>query len=193
MANLTFDSLLSLKDYEKQREQIKTDVIKHKKHRSVMIGEHIILLFEDFKTIRYQVQEMLRIEKITQQEDVEDELSAYTPLIPDGNNLKATMLIMYPNVSQRKKMLTKLNSIENEVWICADNLKRVFAISDEDLERSNERKTSAVHFLRFQFDEEYIKSIKSAKKISIGINHLDYEFSTELSDNIAESLLDDLD
>jgi len=193
MANLTFDSLLSLKDYEKQREQIKTDVIKHKKHRSVMIGEHIILLFEDFKTIRYQVQEMLRIEKITQQEDVEDELSAYTPLIPDGNNLKATMLIMYPNVSQRKKMLTKLNGIENEVWICADNLKRVFAISDEDLERSNERKTSAVHFLRFQFDEEYIKSIKSAKKISIGINHLDYEFSTELSDNIAESLLDDLD
>ena len=193
MANLTFDSLLSLKDYEKQREQIKTDVIKHKKHRSVMIGEHIILLFEDFKTIRYQVQEMLRIEKISQQEDVEDELSAYTPLIPDGNNLKATMLIMYPNVSQRKKMLTKLNGIENEVWICADNLKRVFAISDEDLERSNERKTSAVHFLRFQFDEEYIKSIKSAKKISIGINHLDYEFSTELSDNIAESLLDDLD
>ena len=193
MANLTFDSLLSLKDYEKQREKIKTDVIQHKKHRSVMIGEHIILLFEDFKTIRYQVQEMLRIEKISQQEDVEDELSAYTPLIPDGNNLKATMLIMYPNVSQRKKMLTKLNGIENEVWICADNLKRVFAISDEDLERSNERKTSAVHFLRFQFDEEYIESIKSAKKISIGINHLDYEFSTELSDNIAESLLDDLD
>ena len=193
MEILTFDSLLSLKDYEKQREKIKTDVIQHKKHRSVMIGEHIILLFEDFKTIRYQVQEMLRIEKITKQEDVEDELGAYTPLIPDGNNLKATMLIMYPNVSQRKKMLTKLNSIENEVWICADNLKRVFAISDEDLERSNERKTSAVHFLRFQFDEEYIESIKSANKISIGTNHSDYEFSTELSDNIAESLLDDLD
>ena len=135
----------------------------------------------------------LKIEKITKKEDVEDELGAYTPLIPDGNNLKATMLIMYPNVSQRKKMLTKLNGIENEVWICADNLKRVFAIADEDLERSNERKTSAVHFLRFQFDEEYIKSIKNAKNISIGTNHSDYEFSTELSDNIAESLLDDLD
>ena len=193
MENLTFDSLLSLKDYDEKREQIRTDVIKHKKHRSVMIGEHIILLFEDFKTIHYQVQEMLRIEKITKKEDVEDELGAYTPLIPDGNNLKATMLIMYPNVSQRKKMLTKLNGIENEVWICADNLKRVFAIADEDLERSNERKTSAVHFLRFQFDEEYIKSIKNAKNISIGTNHSDYEFSTELSDNIAESLLDDLD
>ena len=103
------------------------------------------------------------------------------------------MLIMYPNVSQRKQMLTKLNGIENEVWICVDNLKRVFAISDEDLERSNEKKTSAVHFLRFQFDDEYIKSIKTAKKISIGTNHSDYEFSTELSDNIIQSLLEDLD
>ena len=193
MKNLTQDSLLSLEDYEKQREQIKTDVINHKKHRSVMIGEHIILLFEDFTTIRYQVQEMLRIEKITNKEDIIEELSAYTPLIPDGNNLKATMLIMYPDVIQRKQMLTKLNGIENEVWICADNLKRVFAIPDEDLERSNDKKTSAVHFLRFQFDNEYVKSIKTATKINIGTNHSEYEFSSELSDNISRSLLDDLD
>ena len=127
MKNLIHDSLLSLEDYEKQREQIKTDVINHKKHRSVMIGEHIILLFEDFLTIRYQVQEMLRIEKISKEEDIQQELAAYTPLIPDGNNLKATMLIMYPNVIQRKQMLTKLNGIENEVWICADN-KSVFLL-----------------------------------------------------------------
>ena len=193
MKNLTQDSLLSLEDYEKQREQIKTDVINHKKHRSVMIGEHIILLFEDFTTIRYQVQEMLRIEKITNKEDIIEELSAYTPLIPDGNNLKATMLIMYPDVIQRKQMLTKLNGIENEVWICADNLKRVFAIPDEDLERSNDKKTSAVHFLRFQFDNEYVKSIKTATKINIGTNHSEYEFSSELSNNISRSLLDDLD
>ena len=193
MKNLTQDSLLSLEDYEQQREQIKTDVINHKKHRSVMIGEHIILLFEDFTTIRYQVQEMLRIEKITNKEDIIEELSAYTPLIPDGNNLKATMLIMYPDVIQRKQMLTKLNGIENEVWICADNLKRVFAIPDEDLERSNDKKTSAVHFLRFQFDNEYVKSIKTATKINIGTNHSEYEFSSELSDNISRSLLDDLD
>ena len=193
MKKLKQDSLLSLEDYEKQREQIKTDVINHKKHRSVMIGEHIILLFEDFTTIRYQVQEMLRIEKITNKEDIIEELSAYTPLIPDGNNLKATMLIMYPDVIQRKKMLTKLNGIEKEVWICADNLKRVFAIPDEDLERSNNKKTSAVHFLRFQFDNEYIKSIKTATKINIGTNHSEYEFSNELSDNISRSLLDDLD
>ena len=193
MKNLIHDSLLSLEDYEKQREQIKTDVINHKKHRSVMIGEHIILLFEDFLTIRYQVQEMLRIEKISKEEDIQQELAAYTPLIPDGNNLKATMLIMYPNVIQRKQMLTKLNGIENEVWICADNQKRVFAISDEDLDRSNDRKTSAVHFLRFQFNDEYIESIKTATKIEIGTSHSEYESSTKLSDSICRSLLNDLD
>ena len=151
MKNLTHDNLLSLEDYEKQREQIKTDVIAHKKHRSVMVGDHILLLFEDVKTIHYQVQEMLRIEKITNQNDIQDEISAYIPLIPDGNNLKATMLIMYPDVMQRKQMLTKLNGVEKEVWICADNHKRVFAIPDEDLDRANDKKTSAVHFLRFQF------------------------------------------
>ena len=193
MKTLTHDSLLPLDDYEKQREQIKTDVINHKKHRSVMIGEHIILLFEDFTTIRYQVQEMLRIEKITDKEGIQEELGAYNPLIPDGNNLKATMLIMYPDVTQRKQMLTKLNGVEHEVWICADNLKRVFAISDEDLERSNDRKTSAVHFLRFQFDDQYIESIKTATKINIGTSHSVYEFSSELSDDTIRSLLEDLD
>ena len=193
MKNLTHDSLLSLEDYEKQREQIKTDVINHKKHRSVMIGEHIILLFEDLMTIRYQVQEMLRIEKIFKEEDIQEELGAYTPLIPDGNNLKATMLIMYPDVLERKQMLTQLIGIENEIWICADNQKRLFAISDEDLNRSNDKKTSAVHFLRFQFDDEYIKSIKTATKIDIGTSHCEYEFSTKLSDKVCRSLLDDLD
>jgi len=193
MKNLTHDSLLSLEDYEKQREQIKTDVINHKKHRSVMIGEHIILLFEDLMTIRYQVQEMLRIEKIFKEEDIQEELGAYTPLIPDGNNLKATMLIMYPDVLERKQMLTQLIGIENEIWICADNQKRLFAISDEDLNRSNDKKTSAVHFLRFQFDDEYIKSIKTATKIDIGTSHSKYEFSTKLSDKVCRSLLDDLD
>ena len=193
MKKLTLDNLLSLEDYENQREQIKTDVINHKKHRSVMIGENIILLFEDLMTIRYQVQEMLRIEKIIKEKDIQEELGAYTPLIPDGNNLKATMLIMYPDVVQRKQMLTKLNGIENEVWICADNQKRVFAVSDEDLDRSNDKKTSAVHFLRFQFDDKYIKSIKTATKIDIGTSHSEYEFSTKLSDNVCRSLLDDLD
>ncbi len=193
MKNLTQDSLLSLEDYEKKREQIKADVINHKKHRSVMIGENIILLFEDYMTIHYQVQEMLRIEKITDQQDIQEELRAYIPLIPDGNNLKATMLIMYPDIVQRKQMLAKLNGIENEVWICADNLKRVFAICDEDLERSNDQKTSAVHFLRFQFDNEYIKSIKNAAKINIGTSHSEYECSSELSDNVVKALLNDLD
>ena len=193
MENLTHDNLLSLEDYEKKREQIKTDVIAHKKHRSVMVGDHILLLFEDIKTIHYQVQEMLRIEKITNQDDIQDEISAYIPLIPDGNNLKATMLIMYPDVVQRKQMLTKLNGVEKEVWICADNHKRVFAIPDEDLDRANDKKTSAVHFLRFQFDDAYIKLIKSANEISFGTSHSDYEFITRLSDDVKRSLINDLD
>ena len=193
MENLTHDNLLSLEDYEKQREQIKTDVIAHKKHRSVMVGDHILLLFEDIKTIHYQVQEMLRIEKITNQDDIQDEISAYIPLIPDGNNLKATMLIMYPDVVQRKQMLTKLNGVEKEVWICADNHKRVFAIPDEDLDRANDKKTSAVHFLRFQFDDAYIELIKAANEISFGTTHSDYEFITQLSDDVKRSLINDLD
>ena len=193
MENLTHDNLLSLEDYEKQREQIKADVIAHKKHRSVMVGDHILLLFEDVKTIHYQVQEMLRIEKITNQNDIQDEISAYIPLIPDGNNLKATMLIMYPDVVQRKQMLTKLNGVEKEVWICADNHKRVFAIPDEDLDRANDKKTSAVHFLRFQFDDAYIELIKAANEISFGACHPDYEFITQLSDDVKRSLINDLD
>ena len=193
MKNLTHDNLLSLEDYEKQREQIKTDVIAHKKHRSVMVGDHILLLFEDVKTIHYQVQEMLRIEKITNQNDIQDEISAYIPLIPDGNDLKATMLIMYPDVMQRKQMLTKLNGVEKEVWICADNHKRVFAIPDEDLDRANDKKTSAVHFLRFQFDDAYIELIKAANEISFGTSHPDYEFITILSDDVKRSLINDLD
>ncbi len=193
MKILTYNSLLSLKDYEKQREQIKTNAINHKKRRSVTIGENIILLFEDFTTIHYQVQEMLRIERITKKVDVQEELNAYNPLIPDGNNLKATMLIMYPNVIQRKQMLMKLNGIENEVWISANNHKRVFAISDEDLDRSNERKTSAVHFLRFQFDVKYIELLKTATKINIGISHSEYELCSELTDDITRSLMADFD
>ena len=193
MENLTHDNLLSLEDYEKNENRLKQMSLHTKKHRSVMVGDHILLLFEDIKTIHYQVQEMLRIEKITNQEDIQDEISAYIPLIPDGNNLKATMLIMYPDVAQRKQMLTKLNGVEREVWICADTHKRVFAIPDEDLDRANDKKTSAVHFLRFQFDDAYIKLIKSANEISFGTSHSDYEFITRLSDDVKRSLINDLD
>ena len=172
MKKLQYRDILSLDDYETRRDSIKYKIIEHKKHRSVMIGDHILLLFEDYHTIRYQVQEMLRIEKIEKKSDILEELKAYTPLIPDGDNLKATMLIMYPDVSQRRIMLEKLNGIENEIWISTDGGKRLFANSDEDLERANDKKTSAVHVLRFQLNPECVYAIKNDGKLRIGSNQV---------------------
>ena len=128
MRKLTTNDLLSLEDYDKQRETIKSNLINHKKNRAVSIGEHIVLLFEDFETIKYQVQEMLRIEKIFNEEEIQAEINAYQPLIPEGNNLKATMLIMYSDVNHRKIMLNKLNGIENNIWLTVDNSQKLYAI-----------------------------------------------------------------
>tara|TARA_Y100001970_G_scaffold25545_1_gene30493 strand:+ start:2207 stop:2788 length:582 start_codon:yes stop_codon:yes gene_type:complete len=193
MKQLQYRDILSLDDYETRRDSIKYKIIEHKKHRSVMIGDHILLLFEDYYTISYQVQEMLRIEKIEKKSDILEELKAYTPLIPDGDNLKATMLIMYPDVSQRRIMLEKLNGIENEIWISTDGGKRLFANSDEDLERANDKKTSAVHFLRFQLNPECVYAIKNDGKLRIGSNHLSYDMSVIIDNRTLKSLREDLD
>ena len=193
MKQLQYRDILSLDDYETRRDSIKYKIIEHKKHRSVMIGDHILLLFEDYYTISYQVQEMLRIEKIEKKLDILEELKAYTPLIPDGDNLKATMLIMYPDVSQRRIMLEKLNGIENEIWISTDGGKRLFANSDEDLERANDKKTSAVHFLRFQLNPECVYAIKNDGKLRIGSNHLSYDMSVIIDNRTLKSLREDLD
>ena len=131
MHKLTAHDLLSLENYDKEREAIKSNLIKHKKNRAVSIGEHIVLLFEDFETIKYQVQEMLRIEKIFNKTEIQDEINAYQPLIPDGNNLKATMLIMYSDVNDRRIMLNKLNGIENNIWLIVNNSEKFYAIPDE--------------------------------------------------------------
>ena len=147
---LKISDLLSLEDYDKQRDVIKSKLIKHKKNRTVSIGDNIVLIFEDFLTIQYQVQEMLRIEKIFNNIEIQEEIDAYNPLIPDGNNFKATMLIMFPDVEERRVMLYKLHDIENKIWISFGGDK-IYAHADEDLERSTDDKTSAVHFLRFQF------------------------------------------
>jgi len=193
MKKLHYRDILSLDDYEARRDSIKHKIIEHKKHRSVLIGDHILLLFEDYQTIRYQVQEMLRIEKIEKKSDILEELKAYTPLIPDGDNLKATMLIMYPDVSQRRIMLEKLNGIENEIWISTDSGKRIFANSDEDLERANDKKTSAVHFLRFQLNPDCIYAIKNDGKLCIGSNHLSYDMSIIIDNRTLKSLREDID
>ena len=193
MKKLQYRDILSLDDYETKRDSIKYKIIEHKKHRSVMIGDHILLLFEDYYTISYQVQEMLRIEKIEKKSDILEELKAYTPLIPDGDNLKATMLIMYPDLSQRRIMLEKLNGIENEIWISTDGGKRLFANSDEDLDRANDKKTSAVHFLRFQLNPECVYAIKNDGKLRIGSNHLSYDMSVIIDNRTLKSLREDLD
>ena len=191
MRKLTTNDLLSLEDYDKQRETIKSNLINHKKNRAVSIGEHIVLLFEDFETIKYQVQEMLRIEKIFNEEEIQAEINAYQPLIPEGNNLKATMLIMYSDVNHRKIMLNKLNGIENNIWLTVNNSQKFYAIPDEDLERSNDEKTSAVHFLRFQLDEECIQDFHNSYEIFLGCNHKDYNDSIQIDKLIIQSLRKD--
>ena len=193
MKELTSKNLLSLEDYEKQREQIKSDLLLHKKNRSITIGENILLLFEDFDTIKYQVHEMLRIEKISKEADINEEISAYTSLIPDGNNLKATMLIMYPDVEERRVMLKKLHNLENNIYLCIDDTKRIFAVSDEDLERTRDEKTSAVHFLRFQLDSNSMEKFKSSDNIVFGAVHDSYSNHAKIDSETKAALLSDFE
>ena len=193
MKELTSKNLLSLEDYEKGREQIKSDLLVHKKNRSITIGENILLLFEDFDTIKYQVHEMLRIEKISKESDINEEISAYTSLIPDGDNLKATMLIMYPDIEERRVMLKKLHDLENNIYLCIDNSKRIFAVSDEDLERTRDEKTSAVHFLRFQLDSDSIEKFKSSDNIVFGATHDSYSSDIKIGSETKSALLNDFE
>ena len=193
MKKLLATDLLSLEEYDKSRQQIKSDLMLHKKNRSIKIGDNVLILFEDYETIKYQVQEMLRIEKIFKAKDIQEEISAYESLIPDGDNLKATMLIMYTDVNERKVMLNRLFDLENSIWLSIDNSKRIFAISDEDLERSRDEKTSAVHFLRFQLDAKDIEQFKKSNNIVFGIDHKEYNFETKVDDKTMESLSHDFD
>ncbi|MEL0280039.1 MAG: DUF3501 family protein [Gammaproteobacteria bacterium] len=184
---LEISNLLSLEEYDSERENLKKDVINHKKNRTVSIGDNIVLIFEDFKTIKYQVQEMLRIEKIFKKDEIQEEIDAYNPLIPDGTNLKATMLIMYPDVEVRRQMLLKLHDIENNIWISVGQ-KKVIAFADEDLDRSTDEKTSAVHFLRFQFTHDEVTEFLSSDKIVVGVDHKEYNKEVTLDKAVKESL-----
>ena len=157
------------------------------------LGDNICLIFEDEKTIRYQVQEMLRIEKTFDQSGIEEELDAYNPLIPDGSNFKATMMIEYPNEVERKQKLRELKGIEDNVWVRVEGREKVFAIADEDLNRENEEKTSAVHFLRFELDEDMVKALKYGVSLAVGVDHSSYKVSLDpLSVDIKLSLVNDL-
>lgn len=185
------EDLLSLEEYDSQRDSIKKELINHKKNRTVNIGNNIVLIFEDFMTIKYQVQEMLRIEKIFNKKEIQEEIDAYNPLIPDGSNLKATMLIMYPDVEVRREMLFKLHDIENQVWLSVGN-KKIIAFADEDLDRSTDDKTSAVHFLRFQLEQDDIAEFISNPIVKIGVNHPVYDEEVALEIDVKKSLQADL-
>ena len=183
--------LLSLEEYDSKRDSIKKELISHKKNRTVSIGDNIVLIFEDFMTIKYQVQEMLRIEKIFNKKEIQEEIDAYNPLIPDGTNLKATMLIMFPDVEVRREMLFKLHDIENNIWLSSGG-KKIIAYADEDLDRSTDEKTSAVHFLRFQLEQEDIADFISSSEVKIGVDHPEYNKEIVLDSFAKKSLQGDL-
>jgi hypothetical protein len=174
MARISRDSLLTLEAYAKQRSDFRARVIAHKKDRTVRLGEHLTLIFEDELTIRYQIQEMLRIEKTFEETGIQDELDAYNPLVPDGTNLKATMMIEYEDAAVRKTELARLKGIEDRVYVQVDGQAKVYAIADEDLERENEEKTSSVHFLRFEFEPAAIAAFKQGAAVALGVDHPNY-------------------
>src|SRR5574341_1547526 len=186
------NSLLSLEAYAKQRAQFRARVMEHKKLRTVRLGSHLTLQFEDELTIRYQVQEMLRIERIFEEQGIQHELDAYNPLIPDGANWKATMLIEYPDAEERRRRLAALKGIERRVWVQVADAARIYAIADEDLERENEEKTSSVHFVRFEFDDVSRKALRAGARVQVGVDHPQYKASIELAPEVRAALTEDI-
>ena len=185
-------SLMTLEAYARERTNFRARVMQHKRDRTVGLGEHVTLIFEDELTIRYQVQEMLRAERIFEADGIQEELDAYNPLVPDGRNLKATMMLEYPDPAERAMRLARLKGIEDKVWIEVEGSARIWAIADEDLERENEDKTSAVHFLRFELPEPAAQALKSGAPLSAGVDHPEYNASLVLPPAIRDSLAKDL-
>ena len=192
MPQIAPDSLLSLEAYARERPAYRSRVIEHKKRRTVHVGENITLLFEDELTIRYQVQEMLRIERIFEADGIRGELEAYNPLIPDGGNLKATMMLEYPEPGERRRQLAGLKGVEDAAWVQVDGHARVHAIADEDLERENDEKTSSVHFLRFELDAAMRASLKRGAGLNVGTDHPNYRASVAVAAEVRRSLTNDL-
>jgi hypothetical protein len=179
MARISRESLLTLEAYARSRNEFRARVIAHKKTRTVQVGGHVTLIFEDELTMRYQVQEMLRVERIFEEEGIQDELDAYNPLVPDGTNWKATMMLEYADENERREALAKLIGIEARTWVQVQGLSRVYAIADEDLERETGEKTASVHFLRFELEPPMIGALKTGAALAIGVDHPRY--SAEVS------------
>lgn len=193
MKKLTRDDLWSLEEYAEKRPAYREQVIAHKKNRQIPLGEHARLYFEDETTIRYQIQEMLRIEKVFEAAGIQEELDAYNPLIGDGHNWKATFMIEYDDPDERAEKLSGLIGIEDQVWVQVEGFDRVYAIADEDLDRENDTKTSAVHFLRFELDRAMIQALKAEKKFAVGVEHPNYSINGFVPEpGVCESLIADL-
>jgi hypothetical protein len=191
-APITADSLMSLEAYSKARKDIKAQVIPHRRLRSVALGEHITVQFEDEKTIRYQIQEMLRIEKIFEADGIAQEIEAYAPLVPDGTNWKATMLIEYPDPHERKRELARLIGVEDRLFIEVEGHARIYAIADEDLERENDEKTSSVHFVRFELPAAARAAVRAGAGVRLGCDHPNYPAHVSISPETLASLAGDL-
>jgi uncharacterized protein DUF3501 len=193
MQKLAVADLLSLERYSRERTDFRARVMAHKRNRQVNVGPNTMWLFEDRLTVQYQVQEMLRTERIFEAEGIAEELAAYNPLIPDGTNWKVTFLIEYPDAEIRRVQLERLKGIEDRCWVQVDGFDRVFAVADEDLERSNDVKTSAVHFLRFELGEPMAAALKGGAALSIGIDHPNYLHQiSPAADNVRAALVTDL-
>ncbi|MDP3483749.1 MAG: DUF3501 family protein [Sulfuricella sp.] len=192
MGKLTRDDLYSLEKYAAIRPDFRAKVMEHKQHRRVPIGPHAALYFEDALTMQYQVQEMLRLERIFEPEGIQDELDVYNPLIPDGSNWKAAFMVEYEDEAERKQALARLIGIEKAVWVQVEGLGKVYPIANEDLDRETEDKTASVHFLRFELTPEMIAAVKQGAIISAGIDHPACHEKTELPQAVRDSLAGDL-
>ena len=190
--HITPDNLMGLEAYSKFRKAHKADVLAHRKLRSVFLGEHVNLQFESEMTIRYQIQEMLRIEKIFEEEGILQEIEAYAPLMPDGSNWKATMLIEYPDVNERKRELARLIGVEDRMFVEVEGQPRVYAIADEDLDRENDEKTSAVHFVRFELTPAMCAAVKAGAAVKLGCDHTNYPAHMTIAAETMASLAGDL-
>jgi len=185
---LTRQDLLSLEEYAEQRSAIRSDTIQTKKLREVNLGEHVRILFENKKTVQFQIQEMLRIEKIFEADGIQEELDVYNSLVPEGSNLKATMMIEYTNVEERTAALSKLIGVERSIYFQVGNHDKVFAICNEDMDRETEVKTSAVHFMRFEFDQNMMVDFGSKAPVKVGVSHPHYDYEIILNSDSQEAL-----
>jgi hypothetical protein len=190
---ITPESLMSLESYAKARKEWKPRVIAHRRLRSVALGEHMTVQFEDETTVRYQIQEMLRIEKIFEEEGIRGELDAYAPLVPDGSNWKATMLIEYPDPHERRRELARLIGVAERMFVEVEGRERVYAIADEDLDRETEEKTSSVHFLRFEFTRPMVQALRAGAAAKLGCDHPNYPAHVSIEPATLASLAGDLE